>query len=123
MADSSILLVHADEAVIAELQEALRGQGCDLEVAMDGLDALGRLEDHPPALVIADTMLPQLDGITLVKVMRSLEGTRDTPVIFVSERVDATAMLMGFAAGARYYVTIPFNPADLLFKVKRLLSQ
>jgi DNA-binding response OmpR family regulator len=122
MADSSILLVHSDEEVIAGVQEALNGQGYHLEISMDGLDALSRLEDHPPALVIADTMLPQLDGITLVKVMRSQAGTRDTPVIFVSERVDPTAMLMGLAAGARYYVTIPFNPADLLFKVQRLLS-
>jgi two-component system, chemotaxis family, chemotaxis protein CheY len=122
MTSSAVLVVHADENVSVAIQHALESDGIRVHLAMDGLEALTAVEQETPAIIITDTMLPRLDGVTLLKALRRRKDTRETPVIIISGQVESDAMLTGFAAGARYYVTLPFQPDDLRAKVRRLLQ-
>ncbi len=122
MSSPIVLVVHADEDVSAAIQEALEADGHRVQLAADGLEALAAVEQETPALILTDTMLPRLDGMTLLGALRRQPDTRETPVIIVSGRVEPDAILTGFAAGARYYVTLPFQPDDLCAKVRQLLQ-
>lgn len=121
MSSSTVLVVHADESVSAAIQVALESDGHQVRLAADGVGGLSAVDQQVPDVIVMDTMLPGLDGVTLLKALRGRADTAETPVIIVSGRVDPDAMLTGFAAGARYYVTLPFQPADLKAKVRRLL--
>jgi DNA-binding response OmpR family regulator len=118
----NVLVVHADADVAAAVRAALEPEGLRVRLAADGLEGLNAVDQETPSVVIADTMLPRLDGLTLLKALRGRSDTRDTPMIIVSGRVDPDAILTGFAAGARYYVTLPFQPEDLRAKVRRLIG-
>lgn len=121
MSSSTVLVVHANESVSAAIKVALESDGHQVRLAADGLGGLSAVDQQLPDVIVMDTMLPGLDGVTLLKALRGRSDTAETPVIIVSGRVDPDAMLTGFAAGARYYVTLPFQPADLRAKVRRLL--
>lgn len=123
MSSKNVLVVHADSDVSTSIQTALESDGHRVRLTADGLDGLAAVDQECPGVVIIDTMLPRLDGVTLMKALRGRTDTEHTPVIIVSGRVDPDAMLSGFAAGARYYITLPFQPADLRAKVRRLLRE
>lgn len=121
MSSENVLVVHADADVSAAIQAALESDGLRVRLTADGLEGLAAVDQETPSVIIIDTMLPRLDGVTLLKAVRGRPNTRETPVIIVSGRVDPDAMLTGFAAGARYYVTLPFQPGDLRAKVRHLI--
>ncbi len=116
-----LLLVHADELVVHRFQEALRDEPYEVTVASDGVDGLSLVDRISPALVVSDIMLPKVDGITLLQALRTREDTRGMPLIFLSGVVDPVVMMRGLAAGARYYVTVPFQEEDLRYKLRRLV--
>lgn len=118
----NILVVHADTVVVGEIRSTLEADGFQVRVATDGLEGLAAVDQEPPSLILLDTMLGRLDGVSLLQTLRDRPDTRDTPVIIVSGRVEPSAILKGFAAGARYYLTLPILPSDLLAKVRSLLG-
>jgi len=122
VSSQSVLVVHADEDVSASIQAVLESEGLHVRLASDGLEGLAAVEQESPALIITDTMLPRLDGVSLINAVQNRADTCETPVIIVSGRVESDAILTGFAAGARYYVTLPFNSDDLRAKIRRLLN-
>ncbi len=121
MSSPNVLVVQADEQVAAAIQAALQSEGHRVRLAADGLEALSAVDEETPSVIIADTMLPRLDGVTLLKTLRNRKHTQETPVIIVTGRVVPDAMLTGFAAGARYCLTLPFQPDDLRAKVRGLM--
>lgn len=122
MSAENVLVVHADTDVSAAIQSALESEGFRVRLAADGLEGLAAVDEETPSVIVTDTMVPRLDGVTLIKALRGRSATRHTPVIIVSGRVEPDAILTGFAAGARYYVTLPFQPSDLRAKVRRLIG-
>lgn len=126
MSESSAIkqvLVIEDEAPIRMLvSRLLRQNKYHVTEAVDGLDALHKLESFAPDLIIADIMMPHLDGLGLTKALKNRRETRDIPVIFLTARNDAPTMIEGINAGARFYVTKPFQIMDLLSKIKHALK-
>jgi DNA-binding response OmpR family regulator len=118
-----ILLVEDDPSVRALVQRVLTAYGFTVFNAENGLAGLLRLErDALPDLVIADLMMPQLDGMSFVRAMKAREETKAIPVIFLTARTDSQSMIDGLNAGARFYITKPFQIEDLVGKVKIALS-
>ena len=115
------LLIHANQDVVESVQQALLGVVNELLVATTGPDGLSAANQQAPSLILTDVMLPLLDGITLMKALRSQPATRHIPVIYLSEKQDVSTMMQGLAVGARYFITIPFDPEDLVSKVNKLL--
>jgi CheY-like chemotaxis protein len=119
-----VLVVEDDPAVRELLRLALAGGGYEVLLAEHGLDALVQIDraQPKPNLLLVDIMMPELDGLTLVRALKGNRETRNIPVVFITAKTDAKSIADGISAGARYYVTKPFVIDDLLAKVKRAIE-
>jgi DNA-binding response OmpR family regulator len=117
-----ILVVEDDPAVASMLQMTLAVEGFDTEVLNDGGDALSRLDDEPPDLVILDIMMPGADGYAVLTALRERDAWEDVPVIMATALSGDEDVWRGWAAGADYYLSKPFSLDHLRSVVLRLLS-
>jgi DNA-binding response OmpR family regulator len=116
-----ILLIEDDVALCALVSKALSAHGYKVEIARDGFEGLKALDAHAPDLLVVDVMMPQLDGMTLVRAIKGHRTTRHIPVIFLTARSDSRSVVEGINLGAKFYITKPFTMEDLLSKVQRAL--
>jgi DNA-binding response OmpR family regulator len=117
------ILVVDDEASVVEVVGLyLRKEGFQVRSASNGRQALDSIRDQQPALVILDVMLPEVDGI---EIMRRLRDNRqsDVPVIMLTARGQEIDRIYGLELGADDYVTKPFSPAELIARVKAVLRR
>jgi two-component system, OmpR family, KDP operon response regulator KdpE len=119
MADR-ILVVDDDETIRRTLRINLRARGYDVEEVATGHDALSTLDDAPPALVILDLGLPDIDG---VEVLRRLRAASRTPVIVLSARQQSDDKVEALDEGADDYVTKPFGIDELMARVRSALRR
>ncbi len=120
----SVLVVEDDPALRKLLEATLSKAGYQVTLAGDGLDGLVKIDraEPKPKLLIVDIMMPELDGLSLVRALRTQAATRAIPVIFITAKSDAKSIAEGISAGAKFYVTKPFVIDDLLAKVKRAIG-
>jgi DNA-binding response OmpR family regulator len=124
MAQKPRILVAEDEPETQVLlTKQLNAAGYEVTVAADGLAALMQLERLKPDLIIIDILMPKLNGLDFARAVRGQEATRNIPTIFLTAKDDPQSMVEGINAGARYYVTKPFDMADLIKKVNRILTR
>ncbi len=121
MAGEHILIVEDDPAVQRLLSRTLASKGYRITQATDGLAGLTELEKERPDLIIADVMMPRLDGMTFVKAIKGHDGTKAVPVIFLTAKNDPRSVVQGINVGAKYYVTKPFQIDELLTKIEKSL--
>ena len=115
------VLVVDDEAHIRTvLRGYLEADGFDVAEAADGEDALAALRDKPSDLVLLDVMLPGIDGL---EVLRRLRSFSDAYVILVTARAEEVDKLVGLGVGADDYVTKPFSPREVTARVKAVLRR
>ena len=115
------VLVVDDEAKIVKLVRAyLEQAGYSVVVAEDGQTALIQSRREKPDLVILDLGLPGIDGLDVARTLRR-EG--DTPIIMLTARVDDTDRIIGLELGADDYVSKPFNPRELVARVRAVLRR
>ena len=119
-----ILVVEDAASVCRLLVDALTRHGFHAITAEHGLHGLLSIDrmDPKPDLVLLDIMMPELDGLELMKALRSHPETRAIPVILVTARTDAKTIADGISAGARGYITKPFTIAELIGKVRKALK-
>jgi len=116
-----LILVVDDEANIIDLARLyLEQEGYRVEEAMDGQQALEKIDSHEPALVILDIMLPEVDGF---EVCRRVRAESDVPIIMLTARDDDVDKIVGLELGADDYMTKPFNPRELVARVKAILRR
>ncbi len=119
------ILVVEDEPALRQLLEAALGKaGYRVSLAVDGLDALVQIDRAEPKhdLLLVDLMMPELDGLSLVKALKTRRETKGIPVVIVTAKTDSRSIADGITAGAKYYVTKPFVIDDLLAKVRRVVA-
>ncbi len=123
MSDKKLILVIEDEEHVRQLvSRLLEKNDYEVETASDGLDGLRRLEELEPDLIIADVMMPNLDGLTFTKALKSRRETRSIPIIFLTAKSDPLSMIEGINVGAKFYITKPFQIEDVLSKVNKVLN-
>lgn len=116
------ILVVEDEEEYRLLMESVLGKaGYRVYAAPNGKRGLALYEEVEPDLVLLDVMLPDMIGFDIGRKMRAL-GRPETPMLFCSVRSAAASLADGLRAGAADYVLKPFEPADLLARVKAALS-
>lgn len=116
-----LILVVDDEANILDLARLyLEREGYRVDEAMDGQQALDKIESLEPALVILDIMLPEVDGFD---VCRRVRAKSDVPIIMLTARDDDVDKIVGLELGADDYMTKPFNPRELVARVKAILRR
>ena len=118
----SALVIEDDEAVRVLVQKLLESDGFTVTTAADGLEGLVELEKSLPDVVLCDMMMPNLDGMTFTRAIKKHSQTRSVPVIFLTAKTDTRTVAEGISAGARFYLTKPFNHAELLQKVRKALG-
>lgn len=116
------ILVVEDDPDIQRLVTTVLAKEYEVRSAEDGLAALMTMEQgFQPDLVIADIMMPRLDGLTFAKALKQRPATAGIPVMFLTAKSSPRDVISGINLGARYYLTKPFRVDDLLQKVHRLL--
>jgi len=118
------VLVVEDEAALATmLRYNLEKQGFRVEEAVDGQEALTRIAEAVPDIVLLDWMLPVMSGIEVCRQIRRRPATRDLPVIMVTARTEDQDAVRGLNTGADDYITKPFNMDALLARMRALLRR
>src|SRR5512133_3111315 len=116
----SILVVEDETSIASFVSMYLKNAGYVVRVAGTGQDALGQAGADPPALIILDLMLPDLDGID---VCRRVRQRSDVPILMLTARDEDIDKIIGLEGGADDYLTKPFNPRELVARVKSILRR
>jgi two-component system chemotaxis response regulator CheY len=104
------------------VEVTLTGAGYDVAQACDGREALGIAESNTFDLVITDVNMPEMDGLTLVRELRSKATYRHTPLLVLTTEATAERKMEGREAGATGWIVKPFNPDKLLATVAKVLK-
>ncbi|HKR90802.1 response regulator [Novosphingobium sp.] len=120
IAPVKLLLVDDEPALREPLGEYLSRQGFDIVQSASAAEARGRLREDNFDLVLLDIMMPGEDGLSLC---RHLIEARDTPVIFLTARGEATDRVVGLEIGADDYVVKPFDPRELVARIRSVLRR
>jgi DNA-binding response OmpR family regulator len=118
----SVLVVDDEPMARTLLRLMLVRAGFEVLEAVDGFDALAKVEAQLPDIMILDIMMPGMDGFTVCKTLRENKSTADLPVIMLSAKADVESMNEGLAVGANRYLTKPISPEDLTRHVREALN-
>ena len=123
MAMTNILVVEDEESLATLLDYNLGKEGFGTRVACDGEEALLRVEEESPDLIILDWMLPKISGIEVCRRLRSKNETRNIPMIMLTARAEETDRIRGLETGADDYMVKPFSMNELVARIKAVLRR
>ncbi len=118
MNSKTILVVDDDPEIVKILRDYLERESYRVLTAYNGGAALQRIQTEQPDCVLLDVMLPDQDGWAVTRSVRASERTRHIPIIMLTARVDDTDKIIGLEMGADDYVTKPFNPREVVARVR-----
>jgi len=117
------ILIAEDDPEIALLLRKVLEREYEVVHAKDGKKALELLKQKTaPNLIIADVMMPNLDGIGMVRVMKTFPNLKKIPVIFITAKTSSEDIIAGIQTGAKHYITKPFKIDDVMQKVRKILG-
>jgi two-component system chemotaxis response regulator CheY len=117
----TILIVDDSASVRQVVSIALKGAGYEVITGVDGKDALTKLTGQRVHLIISDVNMPNMDGITFVSEVKKLPAYRFTPIIMLTTESQEDKKKQAQAAGAKAWVTKPFQPPQMLAAVEKLI--
>jgi DNA-binding response OmpR family regulator len=121
---TQILMIEDDARLANMVGEYFRGNDFDFKHAVDGSAGLAAVHDTPPDLVILDLMMPGIDGLEVCRRIRALQGDlARTPVLMLTGKGDAMDRIIGLELGADDYLAKPFEPRELLARVRAILRR
>jgi two-component system phosphate regulon response regulator PhoB len=123
MANTKVLVVEDEEALATLLEYNLKRELFDVAVAGDGEEAMLKLAEFQPDIVILDWMLPKISGIEVCRQIRSRPETRNLPVIMLTARSEEADRIRGLETGADDYMTKPFSTQELIARVRAVLRR
>ena len=117
-----IMIVDDSASMRQMIKFTLSNAGYDVVEAVDGLDALSKLNGHPVHLIIADINMPNMDGIQLIRKVRDHNEYKFTPIIVLTTESQKSLKEEGKSAGATGWIVKPFSQSQLLLVMKRVLG-
>lgn len=118
-----ILVVDDDRQIVRLVSSYLEQAGYDVTTAYDGEMALRQARQERPDLMVLDLMLPDRDGWDVTRTIRADQTLADVPIIMLTARVEDTDKIVGLEVGADDYITKPFNPREVVARVRALLRR
>ena len=118
---NKILFVEDEEDLTLIVADTLRGQGYEVVIAVDGEDGLEKFKTEAADIVVADIMMPKMDGVTMAKDIRKLSPT--VPLLFLTAKSTIDDVEQGFEIGANDYLKKPFELRELIVRIKSLLKR
>lgn len=119
--NNKILFVEDEEDLTLIVADTLRGQGYDVITAVDGVEGLEKFKTEAADIVVADVMMPKMDGFTMAKEIRKLSLT--VPLLFLTAKSTIDDVEEGFEIGANDYLKKPFELRELIVRIKALLRR
>ena len=123
MAATQILVVEDEDALATLLEYNLGKEKFDVTLAGDGEEALLKIEEQAPDLVILDWMLPKVSGIEVCRRIRAKPETKNLPIIMLTARSEEADRIRGLETGADDYLTKPFSNDELVARVRAVLRR
>ena len=120
---SRILIVDDDHEIVRLVRAYLEKAGFAVLYAYNGETALHTLRREHPDLLVLDLMLPDRDGWDVTRLIRADKSLAETPIIMLTARVEDSEKIVGLEIGADDYITKPFNPRELVARVRALLRR
>ncbi len=118
--DLTILVVDDEPNIVEVVSAYLKRELFNVVTAFDGEEAMQRIADHNPDLIVLDVMLPRIDGL---EVCRRVRAAGNTPIIMLTAKGEETDKLVGLGIGADDYLTKPFSPRELVARIKAVLRR
>ena len=118
---NKILFVEDEEDLTLIVADTLRGQGYEVITAADGIAGLEKFKSEGADIVVADVMMPKMDGFSMAKEIRKLSPT--VPLLFLTAKSSIDDVEEGFAIGANDYLKKPFELRELIVRIKALLRR
>lgn len=120
---ASVLVVDDESAIREMIGFALRRAGMDVEGAADAREALARISENKPDIILLDWMMPGVSGIELTRRLRREPVTADIPIIMLTARITEDDKVAGLEAGTDDYVVKPFSPRELIARINAVLRR
>ena len=118
----TVLVVDDDEMLVELIEFKLAQKGVVVISSGDGEEGLSMAKEKKPDLIVLDGMMPGMDGIEVLRILKESTDTKDIPVIMLSARSQSRDVVGGLNLGAAEYIAKPFMPEELILKIKRLLG-
>jgi two-component system sensor histidine kinase/response regulator len=122
MGKQQILVVDDREALLAAIRDILEIEGYTILTATNGMKALEVMEETRPDLIVADILMPQMDGYAFYEAVRARQEWTSIPFIFLTAKAEREDVSKGMDLGAEEYITKPFDPQELLQAVRARLE-
>src|SRR4029077_19983513 len=119
-ATQSVLVVEDEASIASFVSLYLKNAGYEVRTASNGTEALASAQSDQPSLLVLDLMLPGIDGI---EVCRRIRQRSDVPILMLTARDEDVDKIIGLEVGADDYLTKPFNPRELVARVKAILRR
>lgn len=117
-----ILVVDDDPYILMSLEFLMKKNGYQVMIARNGTEALEAINNVKPNLILLDIMMPDVDGYSICKHVKSKKDLKEIHVVFLSAKTKETDIQKGIDLGASLYITKPFSTRDLMKKVNELLQ-
>ena len=123
MGNVKILVVDDEPDIVELVTYNLKKEGFDVSPAFDGEEALARIRKEKFDFIILDLMLPGIQGMEICRIMRSDPLTKNKPIIMLTAKGEEIDKILGLEIGADDYMTKPFNPRELLARIKTVMRR
>ena len=118
-----LLVVDDEPNLLIAVAAVLRGESFEVMTARNGRDALLQVAKSLPDLIVSDVRMPQMDGFTLARQLRSAPHTKLIPIVFLTAKDETDDRIEGFRAGVDVYLTKPFEPDELIAVIYNILNR
>jgi len=118
-----LLVVDDDPGLLLAVSETLRAEGYEIVTARRASEAMVRVAESLPDLIISDIRMPGMDGYALARNLRAAPRTRLVPIVFLTAKDDLADRITGFRTGVDAYITKPFESEELIAIVKNILER
>jgi DNA-binding NarL/FixJ family response regulator len=118
-----LLVVDDDPGLLLAVSDTLRAEGYEVATARRGSDAMVRVAEVLPDLIISDIRMPGMDGYQLARNLRSSARTRLVPIVFLTAKDETADRIEGFRTGVDAYITKPFEPDELTAVIAAILNR
>jgi len=123
MPPQQVLIVDDSQLVLDILSDAFSGDGFETRVAHDAAEAIELIEGQRPDLIIADIVMPGMDGWSFFEAVRARPHCADVPFVFLTQERELPSRLRGLRSGAQDYITKPFSVEEILARAHRVLER
>lgn len=118
-----ILVVDDDDDLRQLLGTVLRHEGFEVREAASGYEALARMRESAPVMVLLDIMMPELDGFDVCRRLKADQRLASVPVVFVTALDDSAQRKLAFTLGAEDYINKPIGPRDLMVRLRGVMAR